>query len=113
MSKVITSQIKRFEGSVTIADPITLAQAQAIEAGMKPPEEQEIVNGRVWLSVQDSAKLPAIFACVEKWELSGLPENVTADTFPASPRGATHKLIDFIFAEIFKVYIGEAEVPNE
>jgi hypothetical protein len=108
MSKVITSNVARWAGTVTIADPLTLPQAQLIEAGLKQPEGQE-ENGRIWLSVIDAEKLPAIIACVEKWEL----ENFTADPFPASPRGDSHKLIDFIFSELFKVYIGEAEVPNE
>ena len=32
MSKVITSPIEKWSGSVTIADPLTIPQAQAIEA---------------------------------------------------------------------------------
>lgn len=109
MSKVITSPIKRWTGTVTIADPLTIPQAQLIEAGMKQPEAQEADNGRVWLSVIDAMKLPAVLGCVEKWEL----ENFTSDPFPASPRADSHKLIDFIFSEILQVYFGEAIVPNE
>lgn len=111
MSKVIQSPVKRFQGSVTIADPLTLPQAQLIEAAMRPPESDN--DGRIWLTVFDIGKLPAIFGCVEKWELENIPENVTAETFPASPRGDTHKLIDWIFREVLAVYLGEAEVPNE
>lgn len=111
MSKVITSQIKRYQGSVTIADPLTLPQAQLIEAGMRPTEGEE--GERIWLSTIDEKKLPAVLACVEKWELTNIPEGVTLQTFPASPRSASHKLIDWIFNEIFAVYIGESEVPNE
>jgi hypothetical protein len=111
MSKVITSPIERFAGTVTIADPITLPQAQAIERGLVMPEQS--ADGRVWLSVFDGNQLPAIFACVEKWELTNIPDNVTADNFPASPRVASHKLIDWIFSEIRNVYLGELEIPNE
>ena len=110
MSKVITSPIERWKGSVTIADPLTLPQAHAIESGLTMP--QEGADGRIWLSVIDGNQLPAIVACVEKWELQNFPDNVTADNFPASPRVASHKLIEWLFTEIRKVYMGEAEVPN-
>lgn len=110
MSKIITSPIQRWAGAVTIADPLTISQAQLIEAGMTLPENGE--DGRVWLSVIDGMQLPAIFACVEKWELANIPEALTIDNFPASPRVDSHKLIDWLFTEIRKVYFGEAEVPN-
>lgn len=106
MSKVLTSPIKRWAGTVTIADPLTLPQAQAIEAGMKPPAQE---GDRVWLTAIDELKLPAVQACVEKWEL----ENFTPNPFPASPRKDSHALIDFIFAELLAVYFGEDIVPNE
>jgi hypothetical protein len=107
MPKVITSPITRWPGTVTIADPLTIPQAQMIEAGMKQPDAQE--GERVWLTVIDAAKLPAVIGCVEKWEL----ENFKPDPFPASPRGDSHKLIDWIFREMLTVYFGEAIVPNE
>ena len=94
-----------------IADPLTIPQAQAIEAGMTRPEEG--ADGRVWLSVIDGMQLPAIFACVEKWELANMPDPLTMDSFPASPRVDSHKLIDWLFAELRTVYFGELEIPNE
>ena len=113
MSKVITSPVKRWAGTVTIADPLTIPQAEQIENALGIDETQPIEEGkRVWLTVNDKKMLPAVFACVEAWNLQGL-EGVTFETFPASPRGASHKLIDWIFKEILSVYFGEAEVPNE
>lgn len=88
-----------------MADPLTISQAHLIEAGMRQPETQD---ERVWLSVIDEMKLPAIMGCVEKWEL----ENFTPDPFPASPRIDSHKLIDWLFGEILQIYFGEAIVPN-
>jgi len=38
MSKVVISPIERYKGSVVIADPLTIPQAQAVEAGMTKPE---------------------------------------------------------------------------
>ena len=110
MSKVLTSPIERWAGSVTIADPLTIPQAQLIEAAMRKPETEE--GEKVWLTLIDSQRLPAILGCVTLWGLDNIPVNVTAETFPASPRVDSHKLIDWIFSEILKVYLGEAIVPN-
>jgi len=145
VSKVITSPIERFAGSVTIADPLTIPQAQAVEAGMeKEPEPQELKDARqafmdafkeyggtdprvielhtkyreigakytVFFSAMDKKQIPALIACVEKWELDNIPNNVTIDDFPASPRKETHMLVDWLYGEIYKVYAGEVLVPN-
>jgi hypothetical protein len=40
---------------VTIADPLTIPQAQLIEAGLKQPEGHEDEE-RIWLSVIDTAR---------------------------------------------------------
>ncbi len=113
MSKRIEVKSERWAGSVTIADPLTMSQARSVEAGLgKPPDTAYADNGRVWLSVIDEMRLPAIFACVENWELANMPEKLTADNFPASPRGESNALINEIFQAIAKVYFGEALVPN-
>jgi len=113
MSKVITSQIKRYPGSVTLADPLNIRQAMLVESGMERPKENEVgADGRVWLSVVDEKRIPAICACVEKWELENFPNDVTPDTFPASPRLHTTKLIEWLFYEIRLVYFGDISVPN-
>jgi len=111
MSKIITSTNEKWKGSVAIADPITIPQAQAIEATFKNVEAGE--DGKVYLTALDVNKLPAVILCVEKWELENFPETVTLETFPASPRKHSHALIDFIYREILKVYTGDAEIPNE
>ena len=115
MSKVITSPSKRWQGSVTISDPLTLPQVEAIEAGLEMPRQADDTDkdGRVFFTVLDKPHLPAIFACVEKWELSHFPESVTIETFPMSPRKDSHELIAWLFHEIYKVYMGELEIPNE
>lgn len=109
MSKAITSPIERWAGSVTIADPLTIPQAHLIEAGLHRPESD---GEKVWLTVIDEMRLPAIMACVEKWELENMPQPVTVETFPASPRGDSHKLIEWLFNQILQVYFGEALIPN-
>lgn len=80
---------------------------------MRMPKDESAKDGRVWLSVVDANQLPAILGCVENWELENIPEKPTLETFPASPRAETHKLIDWLFHELLTVYFGEATVPNE
>lgn len=109
MPKIITSPVSQWQGTVTIADPLYLPQVEAIEAAFdfKPDGE------KVWLSVLDKNKLPAIFACVEKWNLENFPDAPTLETFPLSPRPASTKLITWLWQEICAVYLGEVIVPNE
>jgi len=109
MPKTIISTIKRWPGTVTISEPLTFPQVQAIEDAIGLPEGEINSEKRIWLSVIDVKRLPVIQACVEKWEL----ENFNPDPFPASPRSASHKLVEWLFLEIYKVYIGELEDPNE
>ena len=70
-------------------------------------------KNRQFYTVADKRQLPAIFACVEKWDLSNFPKEPSPQNFPMSPREDSHKLIDWLFSEIKKVYYGEAEIPNE
>jgi len=111
MSKVITSPSKRWTGTVTISDPLLLPQVEAIESAMEIRPEGD----KVYITVIDKPRLPAIFACVEKWELQNFAISVTPtiEEFPMSPRVESHKLIDWLWSEIRNVYLGESQVPNE
>jgi hypothetical protein len=140
MSKQITSPVARWAGTVTIADPLTLIQAQAIESGLEymlPPEFKELgliaadaikrfgedskeaeaakkalEDYRYFNSITDIEKAPAILACVEKWELKNFV--LASDgSMPATPRKDSHLLIEWLFDELRKVYKGEEIVPNE
>ena len=106
--KILSSPSRRWHGSVTISDPMTLPQVMAIEEVFGSPEGE----GRVMKSVIDRKLLPAILACVEKWDIANMPEAVTVDTFPATPRGESSEFIRWLWNELYKVYIGETEIPN-
>lgn len=106
--KILSSPSKRWHGSVTISDPMTLPQVMAIEEVFGSPEGK----GRVMKSVIDRKLLPAILACVEHWNLENFPEAVTVETFPATPRAESSALIRWLWNELYKVYIGETEIPN-
>ena len=106
MPKTITSPVERFPGSVTIADPMRIDQAQAVEVALiaiqalETPRQSDI----------DAVTIPAIMANVEKWELSGVDGFI-----PASPRVDSSKLINWLFTQILQIYSGSGEVqdPNE
>lgn len=111
MSKVITSKSKVFSGTVTLFDRLTLAQVELVEAALldTPP----VKDGNVRLTDIDRPRLPALLACVERWDLQNFPEALTVDTFPLTPRRQAHDLVIQIFDEIVSVYNGEQQIPNE
>jgi hypothetical protein len=111
MSKRISSSSSRWPGSVVIGDPLTLPQALAWEKAVNNSRKLE---GDITMTDINYALMPGICACVEKWELEGL-ENVTPETFPASPRKESGELIDWLIGEIAQIYRGEEAKadPNE
>jgi hypothetical protein len=109
MSKVITSPIKRWAGTVTLADPLTLAQADTFQDSMDLPEDE--AKPQKYLIELDKIRVPGIMACVEKWDLQNFA--LIDGGIPFSPRLDSHKLIAWIHNEIRAVYLGELEVPNE
>jgi hypothetical protein len=110
MSKKITINNKVWTGTVTIFDRLYLPQVELVEAALL--DEPQVMEGKVKLTNLDKPKLPALLACVEKWDIPNFPENVSIETFPFTPRRAAHELITQIFSEIALVYNGELEVPN-
>ena len=114
MPRILTSTVKGFTGSVTIADPLNFEQAALIEAALELPDEWRDISAdkRVYLSVKDKQQLPAVMACVSKWEIENIPQDVTAQTFPSSPRKYSHEFIAWVFREILAVYTGEVTIPN-
>jgi hypothetical protein len=132
MSKKIAVDLKGFKGSVTLAEPLNLQQVFEIEnakdaaTSVEPSSYWSMVNtalknlnddGTVkemqWSSRSDKFFLVAILACAEKFEINGLPENLTVDTFPMTPRKTAHALVELLWLELNKIYDGEIEIPNE
>lgn len=106
MSKVIESPVKRFPGRVTLSDPLTMPQYMAwVDAA----QAAELVDHPAKKQV---AYLPGVLACVEKWELTGIPEKPTVDTFPASPAQSSVKLVFVLVNAIWEIVNAEDEVPN-
>lgn len=98
MSKIITSPIKRFPGTVTLSDPLTFPQAIAWEKAIHAARECDTM-----LTV-NAALLPGVLACVQEWDIKGLENPPQADTFPASPGKATAELVAWLVGEVSRLF---------
>lgn len=116
MPKIITSPVKRWVGTVTIADPLTLPQAEAIEAALDAglDIDPEVIKKRKGISflTLDKPRVPAILACVEQWNLENFPDVKSGENFPYSPAKDRHAFVTWLFDEIKNIYFGELEIPN-
>jgi len=107
MSKTITSPVKRFSGTVTIADPLTFPQVAALDEAMFQASE---LGDNVRQSRFNATLEPAVMACVESWDISGMTAH--PQHMPASPRAAANELFDWLMREILALYKEADEIPN-
>jgi hypothetical protein len=86
MSRVIQSPVKKWAGSVTLADPLTFPAFIAWNDAMRDAHQYRATDEKPGDYLRYSAAvLPGILACVEKWELKGF----SPDPFPATPRDSS------------------------
>lgn len=95
---------------MTISDPLTLPQAEVIEAWMDELKEAE--DKREHLTASFKRRFPVLLACVEKWELQNFPANPALETFPQSPFRESSAFCLWLMNEIMAVYSGELKIPN-
>jgi hypothetical protein len=104
MSRVITSPVKRWPGTITLSDPLTYEQVfawqDAIEAGKKAGEEY----GNSLLRIV-AVMRPGILACIERHDLGG---GFSLDRWPATPAGSANQLAAWVIGEITRLF-DEAE----
>ena len=106
MSKVVTSPVKKWPGTVTLSDPLSFPQAigfeDAIDAvrALEDPSQQRV----------NYTLLPAVLTCVEKWELEGLGD--PPSPFPATPLVASARLLAWLVQEVSRLFNEADEVPN-
>lgn len=112
MSRIITSPVKRWPGTVVLSDPLTFPQfeawAHAIEAAQAYVLEH---NNLAKQSAYDALLLPGLCACVVESKLSGL-DRLTPDSFPATPRKSSAELIAWLTREINALMAEAEEIPN-
>ena len=107
MSRTITSPVKKFPGTVVLADPLTFDQ---LFAYMDAVETARGLDNGVRVNY---AALPGILACVEEWHLDGIPEGVTLESFPATPPVSVARLIAWLVDELAKAFEEAETVPND
>ena len=114
MSKVLPYKVEPFIGSVTFSDPLSLEQEAAIERANAAMRREMDSLGGIGASAIIAAILPGILACVEKWNIPGIPENPTVQTWPTRPRVAVSALVAWLLTEVGKLYQDtvEPEAPN-
>lgn len=108
MSKIISSPIKRYPGTVVLADPLTFPQSFAFEDALAEVERLKDAGS---LSRLRYALLPGLLACVEEWHLASFPERPALDNFPSTPRLPVTQLIDWLVGEVSALYRESEEVP--
>lgn len=97
MSKVITSPVRKWPGTVTLAEPMTFPQYIAWRDAMKQAQAYLTEKGEAAMQAEyDQILLAGLRPCVEAW---GLNSGFTPEPFPATPRAASSKLIAWLIRE--------------
>jgi hypothetical protein len=110
MSKTVTFTSEVWGGSVTFHDPLTLEQEAAWEYAVSDFQKAREKGGG--LSAQTAALIPALDACIEKWELKGFPERITLANFPMRPKDERARLLAWLVTNITELYSDSMTVPN-
>jgi hypothetical protein len=106
VSRTPHSPVKRWPGAVTLQDPLLYPQYLRLKQAMNESQAVDDPDQKVGLL------LPGVCGCVEKWDLVGLPAEVTPETFPASPIIASFQLLGWLLSEVVKMISEAEDVPN-
>ena len=108
--KIITSTVKKWPGTVTLHDPLTIPQVLTLETAIVAANS---LGEGATRTAADAAILPGLLACVERFDLAGLPAQIGAETFPGTPRRSSAELIAWLTKEIMRLYAEANDVPFE
>lgn len=122
MGKTIESPIRRWSGHIVLRDPLPfpayLAWRRALDeagearaGGVSPDMEAFTIAEAASIPEVSEKLLPGICACIEEWHLEALG-TVTPETFPATPRRASVRLLAWLLAEITALVTVEETIPN-
>lgn len=102
---VIQSPVKQFPGEVEIPDYLTYPQYIAYQDALQAAREREGAQ-------QNAALLPGLLTCVTAWRVQGVPENPTAENFPATPPRAVSRLLAWLLVQIEAMIRDVDDSPN-
>ena len=112
MSKVVTCPVKRFEGSVTLRDPMTFQMVAKWEEALQTVRAISNNDAGKYATIEASL-YPLVIEMVEAWELANILPNITAENFPNAAPGTSaasiHSLIAWLINECQKIYNGNED----
>ena len=112
MSKIVKCDIKGFEGQITIPDVLTLPVYLEFKRALVLANDSE--SDGLDIFEQMGISLPGMIQVVEKWELAGVPENVSMETWPATPPSASILLYNWLLEAIVDKYLAsETSTPED
>ena len=109
MSKIIECPVKCWPGTITIPDYLNYPQVMAFRKAMA---EAQQLGEDVPVDTYNFTILPGLCACVERWDIKGLPEHVTPETFPGAPASASVRLMSWLIGVVVEQFKEAEEVPN-
>lgn len=102
----ITSPVKRWPGTVTLPDYLTWPQMRIWKtAADEASQAADLVEQRL-------AWVRGICQIVMAWELAGLPETLSPETFPATPPRSGVALMGWLIDGISALLDEADEAPN-
>lgn len=113
MGRTVTCPVERFAGTVTLPDFLNVSQVRRLEDSFGDPDAmKKKKDEKVWVSVAAEMRLPVILACIQEWNLQGVPEKPTIETFPMTPIADASALVRWLFGLLIELWTGEIAVPN-
>lgn len=112
------SPVKRFPGHIVLPDFLNIRQVRMFQdAFYGDPNELQASDQepdkKVFVSINDERLLPVLLELVQEWHIKKVPEKPTVETFPATPVLACHELIQWVTLELYRLYLGEVDIPND
>lgn len=108
MSKIITSPVEKWPGTVTLHDPLSLPQVVELEEAFA---RVKTLGKKTSLSKQHNELLPTIVSCVTSWDLEGMKN--PPNPFPGTPRRPAAELLNWLVEEVTALFTEAESVPNE
>jgi hypothetical protein len=113
MSRVVVSHIKGFEGTVTLKEPLMLADAlvirEAVEGYRALRKAAESRGEKVPIEQRDAHYAPALCQCIESAQVANFPEHPAYETWRFSPLVRGAEFFELLLGALLDIYYGEQE----
>lgn len=108
------SPIAEYPGHVILPDFLNVYQVRSFEDAYFGDPNKVVKDGeRAYISVSDEKMLPVLIEIVKEWHIENIPEKPGVEEIPMTPAEKGHEFVKWLSGELYKMYTGEAQVPNE